>query len=323
MWLTRKQSKLITILGLLLLARYVYRLFGIIYEINVLEELNLGDRYGLNSWAVITNGCDDLGYEFAKQFALRNFNIVQLSDDRQMQAERAETLLKEFKIEVKPLHVDFSANTDVKYYEDIIAKPLKDLNVTIVVNNAGLIGSSLRKLTPKQVRDVTIVNTLPQVMMTKLFLGNFLKKAQEKNSILENEQMVARKVGGAFIDISSAVAYDPIHFESLYSATKAFGHYLTLGEAISNKGQVDYQSVLPFTIKGGATISEKMIPWATSTNEETVTGCLRALGQKLQTHGASRHIIIGEILRGFSETFPRGFMAYFISFFVQVFGLKV
>ena len=66
----------IYIVGAVILSRGIFRLWMIISEIFIIKELNLKERYGANSWALITGSTDGLGLCFAKALAKRGFNVI-------------------------------------------------------------------------------------------------------------------------------------------------------------------------------------------------------------------------------------------------------
>ena len=66
----------IKIIGTYILARIVWSLWLIFQEIFLLKELNLIERYGKGTWALITGSTDGIGFGFARNLAKRGFNIV-------------------------------------------------------------------------------------------------------------------------------------------------------------------------------------------------------------------------------------------------------
>jgi 17beta-estradiol 17-dehydrogenase / very-long-chain 3-oxoacyl-CoA reductase len=43
------------------------------------EPLDFKDRYGAGSWVLVTGGSEGIGYEYAREFAARSFNIILVS----------------------------------------------------------------------------------------------------------------------------------------------------------------------------------------------------------------------------------------------------
>ena len=50
-----------------------------IYARFVREPFDFAERYGSGSWVLVTGGSEGIGYEYARAFASRNFNIVLVS----------------------------------------------------------------------------------------------------------------------------------------------------------------------------------------------------------------------------------------------------
>lgn len=286
-------SKLIKLLGIYMLLKLTYKVVVVTYELQYLEELNLPDRYGLNSWAAVTGGTSGIGYEFAKQLAQRNFNIVLIARNPNKLNQRAKELETTYKVQVQTIEADFTKNTNVEFYEKIVEK-LNKLDLSIMVNNVGQKVNRLVDHSPEDIRDMVITNTLPQTMFTKLLIEKF----QERRT-LSNKQ-----IGGAFIDVSSVSSINTHYKQALYHGSKAFSWYLTIGQSIDFRGDIDFQSVMPWFTSTNMTNNPKQDILIASP-ADTVSGSLKCLGQKNQTFGARSHVAYGEFVRFMFEFLPR------------------
>lgn len=81
-----------------------------------------------------TNG---IGKAFAFEFAKKGFNIVMLSRDMGKMSHVEEEIKKTSKVKIKKIQADFSQIHQYSHYEDI-ADQMKDLDVSILINNAGV-----------------------------------------------------------------------------------------------------------------------------------------------------------------------------------------
>ncbi len=69
-------KRLIFALGTFQAARFSYNVGYEVYARNYREPYNLKDRYGENSYAVVTGSTDGLGKSYAKELARRGLNVV-------------------------------------------------------------------------------------------------------------------------------------------------------------------------------------------------------------------------------------------------------
>ena len=119
-----------------------------------------------------------------------------------------------------------------EWYLELVEK-LKDLDISILVNDVGM---GTLGLAPKNVDvklqdtlDITIVNCVPQVMFSGLFIPKFQKR--EKKS--------------GIINLSSTSSLDNVHVD-IYGATKAFNRKLSLDcGALYSNNQIDFFAIKP------------------------------------------------------------------------------
>jgi len=64
---------LISLTTLCILITKVYR---IIYELYIMKEKPLLERYGKYSWAIVTGASEGIGWGYSKELALRGFNVL-------------------------------------------------------------------------------------------------------------------------------------------------------------------------------------------------------------------------------------------------------
>ena len=102
------------------------------------RPLDLAERYGKGSWAVVTGATGGIGEEFCKQLAEKGFNIALMSRDK-AKLEASEKLVKLSypKIQTRIVQADFSESMTPDFYQNIY-RQLEDLDISILVNNAGI-----------------------------------------------------------------------------------------------------------------------------------------------------------------------------------------
>ena len=100
-----------------------------------MKRYNTGDSY------VLITGCTaGLGEAMAHKFAKEGFNIVLVSRSMDKLKKVEDDIQKETqgKIKTRIVQADFSKGQDMKLYERI-ADEVKDLDICILVNNAGIL----------------------------------------------------------------------------------------------------------------------------------------------------------------------------------------
>jgi 17beta-estradiol 17-dehydrogenase / very-long-chain 3-oxoacyl-CoA reductase len=80
--------------------------------------VDIADRYGRGTYALITGGAGGIGKEFALDLASKGFNLI-LADcnEANLEATKQEILQKNTDTLIKTLILDFSKATDPEFYE--------------------------------------------------------------------------------------------------------------------------------------------------------------------------------------------------------------
>jgi len=182
-------------------------------EIFFIRELNLLERYGKNSWVLVTGATDGIGLEFCHQFAARGFNIIMCSRSQEKLVSRKKEIEKTYpKTKVEILAIDFLEITETKIPEKI-AKFLLNLEVSVLVNNVGLGLSRLDDQIPlSSMQEMIKVNCVTPTLMAKIFL----EKVQTSRSPSSRS---------ALIEVSSMSQEIPMSKTEIYSATKKFNSH--------------------------------------------------------------------------------------------------
>lgn len=160
----------------------------------------LAARYG--PWALITGASSGIGESFARRIASDGVNVVIAARRIERLEALATELTVEFGIDVRTVEADLSDSTGI----EAIDKATADLDIAIVVNNAGSAkpGAFLRTSADDQL-DVVRLNVMAPLELTHLF----------------GERLVARGKG-AVIFTGSTSAFAGVATMANYAATKAF-----------------------------------------------------------------------------------------------------
>lgn len=175
---------------------------------------------------------------------------------------------------------DFLKLRSIEEYKNEIASKLADLDVAIVVLNAGyVIGGLFNELSDEEVERHMQINGCHVMYGAKALIGQLVQRFDEK------------KKKSALIIVSSIMSVLPLSGVTSYCATKIFASYV--GEALNMeyKDKVDVMSYQP----GG--VATKMIDKAEQKKgtmdvimpEMSATTCFRDLGIEQMTRGAFRH----------------------------------
>lgn len=130
------------------------------------------DRYGEDSWAVIT-GSDELGRASAMHLASLGFNIVLLGGN----ADKLKKVAQELQsvktpsgkqTKTKIIVNDFSKHFDNKTFEDIYTKHLEDLDISILHNNVEVkLTGKFLDMSDDDVHNMIASNTYSAVLLTR------------------------------------------------------------------------------------------------------------------------------------------------------------
>ena len=162
------------------------------------------DRYGKGSWVVITGGSQGIGREYAIQLSTLGFNIFIISNDEEAHKEILQLQLNpNSKIETKVF--------DFRYYKDDtkcqeLYEKLKNLDISIVINNVGMMRNGLLEdIDYQDIQDMMVVNSFSTFWVTKYLLG----KLRE------------RKRPAAILNMGSYSSESYFPNTSIYAGTKA------------------------------------------------------------------------------------------------------
>jgi short-subunit dehydrogenase len=173
------------------------------------EYRTLGERYG--GWALVTGASAGLGAEFARRLARDGIACALTARREDRLTSLAKELEATYGVETRVIPADLQDPKEVDRLADAVA----DLDLGILVNNAGLGGAgSFGKVDLERLRAMIAVNCAAPVVLTH----KLLPKLRER--------------GRAAIIITGSVAGRiPLPLHSVYSASKAFD--LFLGEALA------------------------------------------------------------------------------------------
>lgn len=220
-------------------------------------------RYG--PWALVTGASSGIGAEFARQLAARGLHVAVVARRRERLEALADALHAAHGADVCIIAADLTCASA----PDAIAEATKDLDVGLLVNNAGFgeKGGFFDIPLEKQLRMIELNCKVP-VWLTHRMAPTLVQRGR-----------------GGIIIVASTAAFQGVPYTSVYAATKSFDLMLgdALGHELRRKG-VDVVTVCP-----GPTDTEgprrtgvvpHRLPVKMMATELVVRRTLNALGRK-------------------------------------------
>jgi 17beta-estradiol 17-dehydrogenase / very-long-chain 3-oxoacyl-CoA reductase len=270
--------------GGIMLAWFLVKLVIIGAQTFVLKRRNLPQRYGYNSWAVITGAESGIGREFAIQLAQSGFHVCLIGENRQNLVD-TENIVKRMNpnSQTMVLEKSFNLSPPVEIFNEI-SNHLTGLDVAILVNNLSTTKEGLFFIeeTDQRLIDIANFNCTSTVLMTKKLLPTMLRRVTRS----------------AIINVSGLFGSNVLPFFETTGAADAFNDYFT--RAISDV--VDREKVDVMLLKPGMVASDinrerfEMLSFMEVDPGDFVSSSLDKLGWVKETHGYWMHELIGLLM---------------------------
>jgi hypothetical protein len=105
------------------------------YRVFVQPQHNFPERYGKDTWAVVTGASSGIGLGIAKHLAKGGMNVVLVSNEKDPLVTMAKKFKEEFGVKTDFRVMDLT-NDDMKYYKDVWEDVNKDKIISVLVNGA-------------------------------------------------------------------------------------------------------------------------------------------------------------------------------------------
>ena len=217
---------LLLIIIIFIIGPIILFLYQIGYKYYVSEK-NLAERYGKNSWVIITGASRGQGKYLACEFASRNFNLILIGSNKTNNI--AEYIRNKYNVQVKVIIKDFSDSLNNNWWDNIEEIFNGQYDISILVNNVGNRSASnpSHLQSDIKIRNSLITGTYPQIRLTNLAIKFMIErkkiKPEYKCGIIFN---TAQCIHPTFLlSPYSFTGEISVPYLSVYEATNAFGYY--------------------------------------------------------------------------------------------------
>ena len=233
------------IVEIMYLIKYVY---SNIQKYVFTNEINFEERYGKNTWVLITGCSSGQGQRFAYEFAKRNFNIILVGNKKILDVEN--NIKKRYNVKTRTCITNFCKAYKKSYFNKI-DKLLNNLDgeLSILVNNVGhrTAWQSYHMMPKQTIIDTIVCGTVVQSLFTHIAINHFEKRDHKYKSCIINITAMCL-TPSLWVGTTNHIS---IPFLSVYEAANAFGFFH------SNSIQKEYAKYIDvLNITPGAVITE-------------------------------------------------------------------
>lgn len=270
-------------IGILLFFKFIVSGLWFIYKKFIRSQKDISSIYGKNTWALITGASDGIGKAFCDELVKYGFNICLLARNKE-KLDQVEREIKQIypHILTKVIVSDLSKAHEEGFCAEI-EQELQDLDISILVNNAGIGGSNIfEKMQFDDLRNLVITNALSQVLITRCIIPIMLKRVKKS----------------AIINLSSFCASRPLPYASVYGSTKIFDDFMARSLAIEYENKIDCMALRPNWVS--TKLSTKAINnFDVITPNRCVLDALKELGYEKVTAGNWIHSMLEWVIGTF------------------------
>jgi short-subunit dehydrogenase len=261
--MTPLEKILLIIIIIFILGPIILFIAQIVYK-RIVPSCNLIERYGLDSYVVITGASRGQGQFLAYEFAKQHFNLILIGSIRTNAT--AEYIRNKYKVDVVVIIKDFSESLENNWFLEI-EDCFKKYDISVLVNNVGNRSASnpSHLQDDNKIRQSLITGTYPQIKLTNLALKYMIERLKNKPKykcgiIFNTAQCIHPTFLLSQYYLTGEIS---VPYLSVYEATNAFGYYHANSLIKEYKNyNIDMLNIMP-----GAVITEnteylKDIPFA-------------------------------------------------------------
>ena len=264
--------------ALFLVLQRIYFIIDSLYRHFFRLGLNLEERFGKDSWALVTGGSDGIGKGFAMGFAQKGFNIIIVGRNPKKLKEVEEEIKKSTDKPIKTMSVvfDFCEKTSIADYKEMY-NSVKNLDVSVVVNNIGWTNTKFfTEHTGEAIQNHISLNVIPQGLLSVMYVKDFKKRAQKGKR-------------SCFINLSSFGGMFVFPKFITYNAVKSYNNVLSKLVHFECNDFVDSLSLKPMWVATPLTQMKEGDNYNIISVEKLVSSTLKQVGFEYETYGAFKH----------------------------------
>ncbi|CAD8076967.1 unnamed protein product [Paramecium primaurelia] len=228
----------ITFLGLYLTTKFLFKKTKHILSTLMLQQVDIINKYGKGSYALITGGAGGIGKEFAIDLAKKGFNLI-IVDFNQVNLEsvQQEILKINNNLMVKTILLDFSQGNNPDFFKKF-QQEISNLDISILINNVGTIKGA-----------TGIFDRQPLQNIIEGFNINFVTAIMLTHAVI-NQMNLRDKYQSLIINLSSASSNFPLPHYFGYGASKNGMANFFDALALENKDnkKVDILTIKPYFV---------------------------------------------------------------------------
>ncbi|CAD8186168.1 unnamed protein product [Paramecium octaurelia] len=228
----------LAILGLYLTTKFLVRRAKAIISTLSLQQVDIANRYGKGSYALITGGAGGIGREFALDLARKGFNLI-IVDFNQAGLDSIQQEIKQIKndLMVKTLLLDFSKGDNAEFFKKF-QQEISKLDISILINNVGTNRGCFG-----------IFDRLPMKNIIEGFNINFVAPIMVTQAVI-NQMLLRNKYQSLILNLSSASSYYPFPYFFGYGSSKVgmASFFDALALELRNNKNIDILTLKPYYV---------------------------------------------------------------------------
>ena len=195
----------VVLLGLIWTYSYLYKTLRFAYRLKLAKKINLLERYGKDSYVLITGSTDGIGKKLMFKYAALGFNLVSISRNQERLDKTAEEVKNESpKCDIISIKADL-ANSSPAFYKEL-DKKLENIDISVLVNNVGLDSLDLfHEQSYEFMHDLMTINMYTLTFMSKILFERLRKRRH-----------------ASIVNIASVAADHDMAYFAVYNGTKAY-----------------------------------------------------------------------------------------------------
>jgi uncharacterized protein len=232
----------IILTSLLLLSLTIVTFKGI-HKYLLMTELNLNERYGNNTYCIITGAASGQGKDLAIKFAKRGFNLL-LIGSKNIENTKKE-IINLYPVKVELIIKDFRKAHESDFFDEIERK-ISELNtsISILINNIGYRTgwNPYHEMDPKLIIQTISAKAIVQSYLIRLCIPIFLKRKELgiKSGLIN---ISAQCLNPNFLfGFANEIS---VPYMSVYEATNAYAFYHSQSIYKEYQNQFDILNITP------------------------------------------------------------------------------